>query len=169
MGIRRYAALFLLLSPITVFADELTEAKQRDIRKLLADTGSAMIAIRYASATSQNIFQTLKGVRPDIPDRVQEEMNRELIQLFTEKMQAPGGLAEKLIPIYARTFTHVEIKELIAFYATPIGKKSITLMPKVINESMAVSQQWGASLGPEIENRVQEVLAKEKVISERKQ
>jgi hypothetical protein len=91
-------------------------------------------------------------------------MDRELMGMFAEKMDGPGGLMEKLVPVYARHFTHAEIRELIAFYGTPIGKKTVSTLPKVVSESMLVGQQWGASLAPEIERRIHEALTRENLL-----
>ncbi len=124
-------------------------------------TGSANIAKQFASASSQQIFQLLKASSPEIPDRALAVMDRELMALFSEKMSAPGGLMDQAIPVYAKYFTHQEIRELLAFYQTPIGKKAILVLPKVVNESMMAGQRWGQSLGPEIEKRVMTALRRE--------
>lgn len=142
-------------------ADELTAAKSSDIKRLMDVTGSANIAKQFASATSQQIFQTLKASRPEIPDRALVVMDRELMALFSEKMSAPGGLMDQVIPVYDKYFTHQEILELLAFYQTPIGRKSILVLPNVVNESMMAGQRWGQSLGPEIERRVMTALRQE--------
>jgi hypothetical protein len=66
--------------------------------------------------------------------------------------------------IYHRHFSHDEIRELIRFYQTEVGKKAIQVMPKLLQESMAAGQQWGRSLMPEIRKRVNEAL-KDKGVS----
>jgi hypothetical protein len=88
-------------------------------------------------------------------------MDRELMALFSEKMSAPGELIDQVIPVYDKHFTHQEILELLAFYQTPIGKKTILVLPKVTNESMLAGQRWGQSLGPEIERRIINSLTRE--------
>jgi hypothetical protein len=40
--------------------------------------------------------------------------------------------------IYARHFSASELRELIAFYRTPIGKKAISVLPQVTSEIMAL-------------------------------
>ena len=66
-----------------------------------------------------------------------------------------------LYPVYDKYFTHQEIKELMAFYETPSGKKAILVLPTVINEAMGIGQGWGQALGPEIERRVNAALTRE--------
>jgi len=151
----------LLLFASVSFADELTPAKRADIRQLLDVTGASSLAQQFVAATSQNLFRSLKESRPDVPDRAFEVMNRELTALFAEKLQAPDGLLERTIPVYDKHFTHAEIRELLAFYRTAIGRKTIAVLPKVVGESMVLGEKWGESLRPEIEKRVAAALRKE--------
>jgi hypothetical protein len=52
---------------------------------------------------------------------------------------------------------------MIRFYSTDLGKKTIRVMPALMQESMAAGQQWGQALGPQIEERVKARLKKEGV------
>jgi hypothetical protein len=153
-------ALSLWLAPVAL-ADELTPEKAADIKHLLEVTGSANIGLQFASAISEQMFKNLKAARPDIPDQALTVVKRELTTLLSEKMTAPGGLMDQMIPIYARHFTHGEIRELAAFYQTPVGRKAIAVLPQVLSESMAAGQRWGQSLVPEIQQRVAAALERE--------
>ena len=145
----------------SALADSPDTAKVGDIKRLVDMTGSANIAKQFAAVVSQQFFQTLKASKPEIPDRAITVMDRELMALFSEKLAAPGGLIDQVIPVYDKYFTHQEIKELIAFYETPTGKKAIVVLPKVVNEGIVIGQRWGQSLGPEIEKRVKAALMRE--------
>jgi len=157
----RLFCLLLLILPISSQADELTQKKREDITKLLVTTGGTKIGVQFANAVTENLSKTLKAARPDIPDRVFTVLNQEMMSLMQEKMNAPGGMIDLVIPIYDKHFTHADIKELLAFYQTRIGRKSIEVLPMVVSESMQVGQSWGQSLGPEIAQRVDAVLKKE--------
>jgi hypothetical protein len=141
--------------------DELSPAKAADIKRLLDVTGSAKIGLQFATALSEQMFRNLQAARPDIPDRALTVMQQELIALLSEKIPAPGGLMDQLVPIYATHFTHEEIKELLAFYRTPVGMKAVATLPQVLRESMEVGQRWGQALGPEIQRRVSTALERE--------
>jgi len=164
---KRFCAVFVFSFLFCAFghsqarADELTPQKRADIRKLMVITGAAKIGVQFADAMMQSLTKTLKATRPDIPDRVFAVMQNELVSLFQEKMEAPNGLIDQVIPIYDRYLTHSEISELLAFYQTDLGRKVIDILPKVTSESMAAGQAWGQSLGPEIAQRLQEALKRE--------
>jgi hypothetical protein len=162
-------AMLLIFLQSSVLADELTQAKYSDIKKLIDITGSSDIGLQIAAATSQGIFSTLKAARPDIPDRALEVINREMIALFKEKMNTPGGLIDQNVYIYDKYFSHAEIKELLAFYQTNIGKKVIARLPKVLNESMMAGERWAESLLPEFEKRIYATLKREGILPTRTQ
>lgn len=160
---RRFILAVVLSSCLgqAALAEEISASKLADIKQLMEITGSANIAKQFSGMVSQQVFQMLKKNRPDIPAHSVDVMNKELLALFSERMAVPGGLLDQIIPIYDKYFTQSEIKELLAFYQTPIGKKAIAVLPKVVNESMMAGQKWGQSLGPEIDKRVKAVLTKE--------
>jgi len=165
---RAICCLLLALCPILTHADDLTPEKKDDIRKLMVTTGGTRIAVQFAGAVTQGMAKTLKAARPDIPERVFTVLNQELIALFEERMNAPDGMVDRVIPIYDKYFTHSEIKELLAFYQTGVGRKAVDVLPKVVAEAMVAGQIWGQSLGPEINRRVAAVLKKEGIELPRK-
>lgn len=61
-----------------------------------------------------------------------------------------GELGALLIPIYDRHFTADELRQLLAFYRTPLGQKLLTEQSAIAQEAMATGQQWGQRLGLEI-------------------
>lgn len=47
----------------------------------------------------------------------------------------------EMVPLYANNYTTAEIKQLTAFYATPLGRKMLALTPRLSSESMAIGQR----------------------------
>jgi len=142
-------------------ADDLTAAKAADIRRLMEITGAANLGIQFGTAVSRQMFQALKAARPDLPDRAMTVIEKEINSLLGEKISTPGGLMDRIIPIYSKYYSQEEIRELLAFYQSPIGRKTIQVLPKVLSESMVAGQQWGQSLGPEVQKRVMAALQRE--------
>jgi len=44
--------------------------------------------------------------------------------------------------IYAKHFTEAELKDIVAFYKTPAGKKMVAQEPAAIKDSLDAAQQW---------------------------
>jgi hypothetical protein len=52
------------------------------------------------------------------------------------------------------------LKQLLAFYQSPLGRKSIAEEPKVTDESMAYAGRWGDDLSVEIINKMRAEMKK---------
>jgi hypothetical protein len=156
--------VFFLLAGRAALADELTAQKSSDIKQLMEITDAADIGNQFAAMVSKPFFEALREVRPDIPERAFLVIESELLTLLSEDMSASGGILDQLIPIYHKHFTHQDIRELLAFYQTPTGKKAVQVLPKVIDESMLAAQSWVESLLPEIEKRVKAALKREGIV-----
>jgi hypothetical protein len=52
--------------------------------------------------------------------------------------------------IYASHFTEQELKDLLAFYQTPLGQKAIAEEPKALDQSMSYAGTWADSLSTQV-------------------
>jgi hypothetical protein len=58
-------------------------------------------------------------------------------------------ILNETVPIYARNFSADELKQVTAFYRSPVGAKMLTKMPQLMGEGMQVGQQIVARrIGP---------------------
>jgi hypothetical protein len=51
-------------------------------------------------------------------------------------------IGDGMANIYASSFTEQELKDLVAFYKSPLGQKLLATEPKAIQGSMAYINQW---------------------------
>ena len=145
----------------TVFAGELTDTKKAVIKELMDVTGSAQMGQLFANAFVTQMSEILRTTNPNIPPRAITILEEEVNAVINAEMTGEGRFYELIYPIYHKYFTVKDIKELIAFYKTPIGKKAITVMPQLTQESMITGQMWGESLGPIIQERLSKRFEKE--------
>lgn len=70
------------------------------------------------------------------------------VAVIIQKQYDPrvNELVDATAGIYASHFTEQELKDLLAFYQSPVGKKAIAEEPKVLEESMAYAGNWGDNL-----------------------
>jgi len=119
-------------------------AKQGDIAKLLEVSGAADVQ-------RQMIGEMEKTTRPLLTQSLPPGDYRDpLIELFFAKFKAKADLSALnalAIPVYDKYFTDDEIKGLIAYYSTPLGKKTLSVLPKVLTELTENGTKWGESLG----------------------
>ena len=70
------------------------------------------------------------------------------------------AMIEEVAAIYARNFTAAELREVTAFYRTPVGQKMLQKLPAITQESMVVGQRFGQSVAGELRTRMIEELRK---------
>jgi hypothetical protein len=135
-----------------------------------APTQDALAAARelvqVARATDQlklilpSIIQALKPAvvqgRPEV-EKDFDAFAPALLDNMTARL--PEFVAE-IVVIYARNFTPEEMRQMTAFYRTPVGQKLLEKLPTVTQESMRVGQAWGQRIGADVQNRMIEELRK---------
>jgi hypothetical protein len=136
-----------------------------DAAKLIEATGATRIADQMAAfAAAQMIDGLRKANKADLPPRALE-ITREVIQSkFSAALRTENGLVQRLVPVYMKHFTHDEIRGLLAFYATPLGKKTITVLPELTQQSVEAGRDWAVSLAPEVNAELQRRLKAEGII-----
>ena len=140
----------LLLSAGTLKAapqeQKIDPEKVADIRRLLEATGSKKLGLQMGSHMRPQMAKMLRSrFERSMPA---EDPRRELLNRFLDKVgeklleQFSTDIMEIMIPIYDKHLTYEEIRGLIQFYESPLGQKIIEVMPKLLEDSMNVGQQW---------------------------
>ena len=128
-----------------------TDDFKNDIVMLLKITGTENLGIQMGTAITNQTIDSLRKQNAEIPQRAEAAIKDEINKIIKEAM--PRLLAES-VPLYAKHFTQNEVKSLIAFYKTSLGKKIIKTMPVIMNEGMLLGQAWGQSLTVNLESRI---------------
>ena len=145
-------AFFLCFSQMSLIsAEELGKEKRNDIEQLLAVTGALAIGQQMSDAVVIQMSEALKASRPDLPPELFDAMRDEVNGVIEENLAA---FSELVIPLYHKHLTHEEIKGLLHFYKSDLGRRTIKVMPTLMQESMSLGLRWGQALGPEIQKRV---------------
>jgi hypothetical protein len=120
-------------------------AKEADIRKLLelSETKAAMTQIM--DMMEKNIGPWVTGSLPD------GDYRDKLVDLFLVKYHDHVKdeiqlLVDSAVPLYDKYFSHEEIKGLIQFYRTPLGQKTVSVLPNLSLEMQAGGMRMGGKL-----------------------
>ena len=149
----------VLISPAA--SDNIAPAKRADIEKLMRITGPPDVTKQLSNFFIRQMSQAIKASRPDLPPKTYRILGEEINRVIEEQMTAKGGFLDMVIPIYAKHFNHTDIKGLLRFYQTDLGKKTIKIWPLILQESMTLAQDWSKSLGPIIQKNVNSRFEKE--------
>ncbi|WP_168224795.1 DUF2059 domain-containing protein [Rhodoferax aquaticus] len=144
------ATLWGLFAPVAS-ADELSAEKRTDIEQLLVLTGALTLGQQMAHSMTEQMSQAIKAARPDIPQSLIDALPHEIDAVIAANLDS---FKDATIPLYHRYYSGPEIKELLRFYASDLGKKTIAVMPQMMQESLAVGRAWGESLAPQIQARL---------------
>ena len=79
-----------------------------------------------------------------------KDLNEVATKLHNDYANRIHDLRELVARIYAARFTEQELKDALAFYRTPLGKKLIEQEPQVLDQSMKEAQAWGDKLSEEV-------------------
>jgi hypothetical protein len=106
------------------------DAKRLEIRKLIELTGAANVS---ADALRQ-IIAPLRAGFPQVPD--------EFWDSFVKEVRS-DELIDLVVPIYDKYYSLEEIRDLTRFYQSPVGQKTIKVLPKLSAEAIDAGQEWG--------------------------
>ena len=154
----RAVALGLALAALTVAAQaqQPSAAALANARELMELKGVKNlvepVVVGVVQQTTGTILQTNPGLSKDL-DEVGAQLRTEYQPRVTE-------MANEIVKLYAARFTEQELKEAVAFYKSPTGKKILTEEPKILDESYARIQQWASRLQDEMMNRVRAEMKK---------
>ncbi|MRW87211.1 DUF2059 domain-containing protein [Pseudoduganella sp. FT26W] len=152
------ASLALLGAPVVVHAQAPDAAATAAAQELFESMHYRSLMVDMMRQMSQNLSQT---IRPMLEaainnDKTLSAEQRKLAlgkidsklpqinQVMAEFLNDPTLVDEMMaqaVPLYARNFTADEIRQIAAFYRTPVGAKMLAVMPKLAAESMQSSQQ----------------------------
>jgi len=86
---------------------------------------------------------SMKVAKDQILKMVPVDKQAEFLKEFDATLPS---LYDALADIYIETYTEKDIKDMIAFYESPVGKKINASMEPFTKKMMAASQQWGGGL-----------------------
>ena len=79
-----------------------------------------------------------------------KEFNEVAAKLRTELAPRRDEVINQIARLYAQRFTEAEMKEVIAFYKSPAGKKFASEEPAVIEQGLQQAEAWARSMSEEV-------------------
>ncbi|HEX4407247.1 MAG TPA: DUF2059 domain-containing protein [Xanthobacteraceae bacterium] len=82
--------------------------------------------------------------------------------IIVDKQYQPrvNELVDASARIYASHFTEQELKDLLTFYQSPLGKKAIAEEPKALDQSISFAGTWADKLSEEVINSLRAEMKK---------
>jgi len=106
------------------------------------------------------IMQQLKPAIVQNRPQIEKDYDAIMPTLVQGMLARSDDLLKLVGDIYARNFTAAELREVIAFYRSPVGQKFLEKMPAIAQESMISGQKWGQEIAGELRTKIIEELRK---------
>lgn len=104
------------------------EALKKDVMRLIEANGSNA---------------QMKMAKDQILKMIPAEKHSAFIVEFDATLPS---LYDKLAKVYMDTYTKDDIKAMLAFYDTPVGKKMQSKNAEIMEKSQTAAQEWGQGL-----------------------
>jgi hypothetical protein len=137
----------------------------------LKPASPAAIAAAREILTMKNVSSQYAGAVPSIVQRTKDALlqnnlnyQKDLNEVAVLVAQALAGrekeIGEQMARIYASDFTEQELKDLVAFYKTPLGQKLLAQEPRTVQASMGFMNQWAQSFSDTVANEIRSEMKK---------
>jgi len=128
---KKFFAVFLMFCAVAVCASEPSVSHRAAAIEYLAAKGTPQLL----ENTCRTILAKQIALQPQLAE------HREKLLAFYRRALGFEALKEDLAAIYAREYTEEELRELIRFYRSPVGKKSVAVEEKLVPEFAALLER----------------------------
>jgi hypothetical protein len=135
------ALLSLCLATLSIQAQ--TQTKREKIQKLLELSGAGKVGIQVMNQMMTSFKSSYTNANQQFWDDFKKEVKSE-------------DIVNLIIPVYEKHYSEQDIEQVIIFYKSPIGQKTIALTPIITQESMVAGQQWGKQIGGKVVKKLKE-------------
>jgi uncharacterized protein len=138
-----------LLSATPALAQQPSKSAISLANEILEIKGSMTIFEAVIPGVIEKSKSTLMQMSPNLFKDLNDVAN-DLRKEFAPRLDT---LRADIARIYATRFTEQEMKDTLAFYKSPLGKKILTEEPAFVDRSMSAAQDWAIKLNDEVLQR----------------
>jgi hypothetical protein len=139
----RSAVICLLLSLLLLGAapkPEPVSAHEQAARELVQMIGGESFGMAGAEA--------MMGMFLQDPDAAPY---KDVLRAWYQKVFAEADLESEMVRLYMETFSEKELREITAFYKTPVGRKAIAAMPELMRQGAEIGMKRAQEHSEELE------------------
>lgn len=153
--------VLLLQSSIVAATEIIPDEMAEDIKVLMQLTKVSQvpktIADAYIHVVTVQLMESGQSLTKENIQALEDEINN----YFNEDSKVTNYFYAEAYKIYSNIYTHSEIKELIEFYSSDLGKKVTENSSRLNMQVHAIRNQWFSKYPEDIKDRIQERLKKE--------
>ena len=113
-------------------------------------TAKELITVKGAAAIYRpvvpGVIEQAKGVFLRTNPMLGKDLNEVAGKLRAEYAPRGAEIVNEVAKLYASRFTEQELKDTLAFYKSPLGRKLLAEEPTILDQSMRNAQTWANRL-----------------------
>ena len=149
-------AIVLAVLSHTVHAQQPTAAALSIAKEIVSVTGS----ITLFNPLIAGVVEQAKLLFLQQNPNMSKDANEVATKMRADLAPRLDELSNEMARLYATKFTEPELKELLAFNKSPLGKRLLAEQPTIVDASMQFAQTWANSLSDEVVGKMREELKK---------
>ena len=123
----------LFIATAFLFAVQFASAQTNDAFK------KDVIEYVKLSGSAAQVTAVLEPIMAQIPEDKRADLKKDIDATLP-------SLYEKMANVMMKYYTHDDVKKMIEFYNSPVGKKIQEVTPKMTKDQMQAGQEWGMQL-----------------------
>jgi hypothetical protein len=148
------SALIVLSAPVRAAEPSPSPAAIDAANKLIVDLGLKQSLDVVVPALFGEFEKNVLATRPELKD----PLHQALVGLVPEFNKGEPAVLAQVAQVMATKLSEADLKEVLAFYESPTGKRYVASEPAFINELQSAGTAWRQKLANDLLVRVREEL-----------
>jgi hypothetical protein len=127
-------------------------------------TAKELLKAKGADTTWQplvrGVVERAKVVFTQANPMLGKDLNEVAAKLNMDLAPRSGEILNDVAKLYTARFTEQELKDALAFYKSPLGRKLLVEEPKVLEQTMKDAQAWADKLSDEVIGKMRSEMRK---------
>ncbi len=165
LRVRRIVAGLAALASIAVANPALAQTPARSPSPAAILIAKQILEIK---GTKQTVFDPLiRGVIEKVKDQFMQtnfmwakDLNEVAAKLEKQYASRSDELLDAAARIYASHFTEAELRQILSWYQSPVGRKALVEEPKAFDEGLAHAGEWSQNFSEEVIARMRDEMKK---------
>src|SRR6266849_7072134 len=153
LTLRAPCAVTLALGLAVALGIGAADAQQHPSASAIAAAKEVITAKGAAALYSplvSGVIERTKSIFLQTNPMLGKDLNEVAAKLHAEYATRSAEIVNDVAKLYASRFTEQELKDILAFYKSPLGRKLIVEEPAILDQSMKNAQVWAENLSQEV-------------------
>ena len=152
------AVILLALLSLSIKPALADDASQRVLAGKLIDLTNGKDTMRAGfDAVINNVIDNMH--QHGMPQEGVEEIKGAVAKWYDAEINF-DDIRPKMVDVYVKDFSEDDLKQIVAFYESPVGQRTIKNLPNVMREGAMIAQEYTKSKIPSLNAQLTPILVK---------